>query len=93
MPIIQDHIGERYTTHNKRFTIGSEVITHNFYSDKGDHKFSGGNVMIAYSITGSTRPYRTEGSIFGFVPVKKSVFKGGLGEIEAVRYCFYTQFK
>src|SRR5688572_3579453 len=78
------HIGGEVYYTNKRFTIGSEIITHNFYSDKGDHKFTGGNVMFAYSITGSTRPYRTEGSIFGFVPVKKSVFKGGLGEIEAV---------
>ena len=78
------HIGGEIYYTNKRFTIGSEVITHNFYSDKGDHSFTGGNVMLSYSITGSTRPYRTEGSIFGFVPVKKSVFKGGLGEIEAV---------
>ena len=80
-----NHIGaEAYYT-NRRFTLGSEVVTHNFNSDKGDdHKFFGGNVMIAYSITGGMRPYKTEGSIFGFMPVKKSIFKGGLGEIEAV---------
>jgi len=78
------HIGGEIYYNNKRFTVGSEVVTHHFYSDKGDHRFSGGNVMIAYSITGSTRPYRTEGNIFGFLPVKKSAFKGGLGEIEAV---------
>ena len=79
-----NHIGvEAYYT-NKRFTLGSEVITHNFYSDKADdHKFFGGNLMVTYSITGGMRPYKTEGSIFGFMPVKKSVFKGGLGEIEA----------
>jgi len=79
-----NHIGaEAYYT-NKRFTFGSEVVTHNFYSDKGDdHKFFGGNLMVTYSITGGMRPYKTEGSIFGFMPVKKSVFKGGLGEIEA----------
>ena len=80
-----NHIGaEAYYTY-KRFALGSEVITHNFNSDKGvDHKFFGGNVMIAYSITGGMRPYKTVGSIFGFMPVKKSIFKGGLGEIEAV---------
>ena len=78
------HIGGEFYYNIKRLTIGSEVVTHHFYSDKGDHTFSGGNVMIAYSITGSTRPYRTEGNIFGFLPVKRSAFKGGLGEIEAV---------
>ncbi|HEY6504545.1 MAG TPA: porin [Chitinophagaceae bacterium] len=79
------HIGGEIFYTNKRFTIGSEIITHNFYNDNGDdHKFSGGNIMISYSITGATRPYKTVGSIFGFVPVKKSVFKGGAGEIEAV---------
>lgn len=79
------HIGaEAYYTNN-RITIGSEVVTHNFYSDKGDHKFSGGNVMLSYSITGGTRPYMTNGSIYGFMDMKKkSIFKGGLGEIEAV---------
>ena len=55
-----NHIGaEAYYT-NRRFAIGSEVVTHNFYSDKGDdHNFTGGNVMIAYSITGGMRPYKT----------------------------------
>ncbi len=80
-----NHIGaEAYYTY-RRFALGSEVVTHNFNSDKSDdHKFFGGNVMIAYSITGGMRPYKTVGSIFGFMPVKKSIFKGGLGEIEAV---------
>jgi phosphate-selective porin OprO/OprP len=79
------HIGaEAYYTNN-RITIGSEVVSHTFHDEKGnDHKFQGGNIMLSYSITGGIRPYRTEGSIYGFVPVKKSVFKGGLGEIEAV---------
>ena len=40
--------------------------------------------MISYLFTDATRPYTTMGSIFGFVPVKKSAFKGGLGELEAV---------
>jgi phosphate-selective porin OprO/OprP len=40
---------------------------------------------VSYLFTGSHRPYNTSnGNIFGFVPVKKSVFKGGWGEIEGV---------
>ena len=67
------------------FMIGSEVMTHNFYSSKaGDHQFFGGDVAISYLFTGAKRPYNTVGSIYGFVPVKKSVFKRGLGEIEGV---------
>lgn len=78
------YAGEIYYTNN-RLTIGSEVMSHNFYSkDSGDHRFTGGNVMVSYSFTGGTRPYNTSGGIYGFIRVKKSVFKGGLGEIEGV---------
>ena len=76
--------GEAYYTNN-RFTIGSEIISHHFYSkDSGDHTFNGGNVFVSYSFTGGTRPYNTTGGIYGFIRVKKSVFKGGPGEIEGV---------
>ena len=66
--------------------IGSEVMQHNFYSDKDeDHHFKGGNIMVSFILTGARRPYNTNtGNIYGFVPVKKSVFQGGLGEIEFV---------
>jgi len=78
------YAGEIYYTNN-RLTIGSEVISHNFYSkDSGNHRFTGGNVMVSYSFTGGTRPYNTTGGIYGFIRVKRSVFKGGLGEIEGV---------
>jgi phosphate-selective porin OprO/OprP len=70
---------------NKKFMIGSEVVSHNFYSATADnHRFSGGDVMVSYFFTNNIRPYKTVGSIFGFIPVKKSVFKGGLGAIEGV---------
>jgi len=70
---------------NKRFMMGSETVLHSFTSDKSDnHKFYGGDVMLSYFFTKAIRPYKTEGSIFGFIPVKKSVFKGGTGEIEGV---------
>ena len=80
------HIGGEAYYSNKRFLIGSEILTHNFYSDQsGDHKFYGGDVFIAYMISGNTRPYNTVGSIYGFVPqAKKSIFKGGAGQWEAV---------
>jgi phosphate-selective porin OprO/OprP len=68
-----------------RFMIGSEVISHNFYSNTTtNHQFNGGDAMVSYFFTKTARPYNTVGNIFGFVPVKKSVFNGGLGEIEGV---------
>ena len=70
---------------NKRFMIGSEILMHSFSSDKSDdHKFYGGDVAISYFFTKTSRPYKTDASIFGFIPVKKSVFKGGMGEFEGV---------
>ena len=68
------------------WVAGSEVIVHNFYSStSGDHQFAGGAVEFAYLFTGTRRPYLTQsGSVFGFVPVQKSVFKGGWGEWEIV---------
>jgi phosphate-selective porin OprO and OprP len=71
---------------NKRFMIGSEIMQHQYYSDEsGDHRFQGGNVMVSFFLTRAHRPYNTvTGNIFGFVPVNKSVFQGGLGEIELV---------
>ena len=38
--------------------------------------------MLAYSITGGKRPYKTSGSIFGFMPVRKSILQKGIGEVE-----------
>jgi len=79
------HLGGEIYYNKNRLTLGSEVLVHNFYSkDSTNHQFYGGNVMVSYSFTGGTRPYNTVGSIFGFTRVKKSVFKGGLGEIEGV---------
>jgi phosphate-selective porin OprO/OprP len=79
------NVGGEIYYRNKSLMLGSEVVLHNFYSDKSeDHQFYGGDVVISYFFTGAVRPYNTIGSIFGFVPVKKSVFKGGWGEIEGV---------
>ena len=79
------HMGWEIYYRRKNFMIGTEYNFHNFHSDKGEsHMFPGGDVMISYMFTGGSRPYKTVGSIFGFIPVKKSVFKGGWGEIEGL---------
>jgi phosphate-selective porin OprO/OprP len=79
------HVGAEIYYSAGRIVLGSEVAAHNFYkSEASNHTFIGGNVMFAYSITGGKRPYKSTGSIFGFMPVKKSVFEGGVGEIEFV---------
>ncbi len=67
------------------FMVGSEVMSHNFYSKTGgNHQFNGGDIMFSYIFSGAVRPYNPEGTVFGFVPVSKSVFKGGWGEWEGV---------
>jgi len=78
------HIGYEIYYRNKRFMVGSEGMVHHFYSSEGNHRFWGGDVMLSYFLTNTVRPYRTDGSIFGFVPVRRSIFKGGWGEFEAV---------
>jgi phosphate-selective porin OprO/OprP len=80
------HIGAEIYYSYKSLMLGSEVVMHKFYSKEagGDHTFYGGDAVISYFFTGAVRPYTTVGSIYGFVPVKKSVFKGGRGEIEGV---------
>jgi len=78
------NIGYEIYYRNKSFMIGSEANLHSFYSGNGDHKFWGANLDISYFFTKAVRPYLAKTSIFGFMPVKKSVFRGGLGEIEGM---------
>jgi phosphate-selective porin OprO/OprP len=78
-----DYGGEIYYS-KKNFMVGSEFAVHKFNSSAGNHTFIGGDVMLSYMFTGGIRPYNPGASIYGFVPVKKSVFKGGLGEVEGV---------
>jgi phosphate-selective porin OprO/OprP len=79
------HIGAEIYYRKKSLMIGSEFIMHNFYADNTDnHRFYGGDVVVSYLFTHAVRPYNTNGNIMGFVPVKKSVFKGGWGEWEGV---------
>jgi phosphate-selective porin OprO/OprP len=79
------HLGAEFYYSTGKLLLGSEVMMHSFQSDDAEnHKFYGGDVVVTYLFTGTKRPYTTVSSVFGFVPVKKSVFKGGLGEWEAV---------
>lgn len=78
------HIGGEIYYSTGRFLVGSEIMSHNFQSDVADHQFVGGDFVVTYLFTNTNRPYNTTSSVFGFVPVKKSVFKGGWGEWEGV---------
>jgi phosphate-selective porin OprO/OprP len=80
-----NHIGLEAYYSSGRLMIGSEVVMHTFTSDVLEtHKFYGGDIVLSYFLTGTSRPYNTVGSIYGFIPVRKSVFKGGWGEWEGV---------
>jgi phosphate-selective porin OprO/OprP len=78
------HIGGEIYYNRGRFMIGSEIAQHKFMSVAGDHTFTGGDIVTSYFLTKTKRPYKTDGSIFGFVKVNNPLFKGGLGEWEAV---------
>jgi phosphate-selective porin OprO and OprP len=79
------HIGGEMYYSTGRLLLGSEVMVHKFNSKASeDHSFFGGDVVATYIFTKARRTYTTTGSIFEFVPVTTSVFKGGWGEWEAV---------
>jgi phosphate-selective porin OprO and OprP len=79
------HIGTEIYYRKDRLMLGSEMYLHSFYSDKADdHQFHGGDIVLSYFFTKTSRPYNTIGSIFGFIPVRRSVTKGGWGEFEGV---------
>jgi phosphate-selective porin OprO/OprP len=69
-------------------TIGTETYAHAFNSTvEGNPTFIGGDIGVSYVLGGEARPYNTVGGIYGFVKVKKSVFKGGSGAWE-----FYLRY-
>lgn len=82
------HIGGEIYYSTGRLLLGSEIMMHRFNSTiadvNNDHTFYGGDMVVTYIFTKTERPYKTTGSIFEYVPVTKSVFKGGWGEWEAV---------
>jgi phosphate-selective porin OprO and OprP len=79
------HEGFEVYYSSNRLMLGSEVMMHQFYSKSYEnHTFYGGDIVATYFLTNTQRPYKTSGSIFGFIPVNHSIFKGGWGEWEAV---------
>jgi phosphate-selective porin OprO/OprP len=80
-----NHIGYEAYYQSGRWLMGSEFYWHKFSSaTENNPLFSGGEFMVSYIFSGESRKYITSTSIFGFVPVKHSVFNGGLGELEAM---------
>ena len=80
-----NHIGYEVYYQSGRWLMGSEFYWHQFTSSTENNPlFNGGEFMVSYIFSGESRKYITNTSIFGFVPVKKSVFQGGLGEFEGV---------
>jgi phosphate-selective porin OprO/OprP len=72
------------------FMIGSEAYAHAFNSPTENNPvFVGGEIGVSYILTGESRPYNTVSGIYGFIPVKKSVFQGGPGTWEV--YLRYSQ--
>jgi len=80
-----NHIGGEVYYKSGSWMFGSEVYWHQFNSaSAGDPIFFGGDAVVSYLITGESRPYHTATGIFGFVPINKSVFKGGPGAWEVL---------
>jgi phosphate-selective porin OprO/OprP len=80
-----NHIGGEVYFNSGPWMIGSEVYGHQFNSATANNPvFFGGDVVVSYMITGESRPYSTSTAILGFVPVNKSVFKGGPGAWEVL---------
>lgn len=80
-----NHIGGEFYFRSGPWMVGSELYIHRFNSLEANHPvFRGGDVVLSYVITGETRPYKTETGIFGFLPIERSVFKGGPGAWEAI---------
>jgi phosphate-selective porin OprO and OprP len=66
------------------FMAGTEFAAHYIHSpENGNPIFTGAFFFLLYSFTGDTRPYMPNFGIFTFQTVKRPVFKGGPGNIEA----------
>lgn len=80
-----NHMGGEFYYVNGPWMVGSEMYWHKFNSaTASDPLFFGGEVMVSYMITGESRPYHTATGVLGFVPIDKSVFKGGPGAWEVL---------
>jgi phosphate-selective porin OprO/OprP len=70
--------------------VGMEYYFNRVRSDEaGDPFFHGGEVLVAYLLTGETRPYHARGAYFNRVSPSRPVFEGGPGAWELVlRYSY-----
>jgi len=60
--------------------------------DSGDPFFHGGEALVAYLVTGETRPYNARGAYFDRVSPARPVFSGGPGAWELVARFSYSDF-
>ncbi|EMS32631.1 porin outer membrane protein [Mariniradius saccharolyticus AK6] len=80
-----NHVGAEIYYTEGPLMIGSEYHWHKFeVNNAGKVLFHGGEAVISYILTGASRPYSTTSGVYAFVPVNKSVFKGGFGELEGL---------
>jgi len=79
------HLGAEAYYLSGPWMFGGEYTAHQFVSSSTQNPlFHGGELMCSWILTGESRSYMTSIGAFGFVPVKKSVFKGGSGAWEAI---------
>ena len=65
--------------------LGSELLFQNVDSvSTGNPRFNGGEVFVAWNVTGETRPYKPAGGYFMAVSPSRPVGKGGPGASELV---------
>ncbi|MDZ7647848.1 MAG: porin [Cytophagales bacterium] len=81
-----NHVGGEAYYSRGPLMLGTEFYWHGFQSAQANNPTCtlGGEVVASYMITGESRPYHTSTAILGFLPVKKSVFKGGPGAWEVL---------
>lgn len=80
-----NHMGAEVYYSRGPMLIGTELLWHSFGAPTvGDPVFFGGDVVFTYVLTGESRAYSSASSIYGFIPVEKSVFEGGWGSVEAL---------
>lgn len=70
--------------------FGAEYILNQVTSpQRGDPFFHGGEIFVAYMLTGELRPYKVQGGYFEAISPARSVFAGGRGAWELVlRYSY-----
>jgi phosphate-selective porin OprO/OprP len=79
------HFGGEFFYRKERLLVGAEYNIHMFHSPENNNpSFTGGEAFVSYLFTGEVRPYFSDFGIFGFIKVKKSIFKGGPGAFEGI---------